>query len=243
MSIVQPAADDGLLDGDVQDPKQRHAGARGGQHAVDAEHPLVGDHEPIAVFLQDSPQRLQGQPTADDDEHPEDRRLVGKGTDKDHEFRWRARTPGQALAAQCFLTSTTFSSPAVVKMYLSTCGSSQLTTPMAKPASDWKNVMIDRNTLARAWNMARTAFAAASGLRNQIKQRKAHDQEDDYPLDPLHVGLFILPVFPADYSNTPPHVQARRLHILLSTRRIDRLGAGTPPAVRGAVATAFRSCG
>jgi hypothetical protein len=46
-------------------------------------------------------------------------------------------------------------------------------------------------------------------LRNQIKQRKAHDQEDDYPLDPLHVGLFILPVFPADYSNTLPHVQAR----------------------------------
>jgi hypothetical protein len=46
-------------------------------------------------------------------------------------------------------------------------------------------------------------------VRNQIKQRKAHKQEDDYPLDPLHVGLFILPVFPADYSNTPPHVQAR----------------------------------
>jgi hypothetical protein len=45
-------------------------------------------------------------------------------------------------------------------------------------------------------------------LRNQIKQRKAHHQEDDYPLDPLHLGLFILPVFPADYSNTLPHVQA-----------------------------------
>jgi hypothetical protein len=45
-------------------------------------------------------------------------------------------------------------------------------------------------------------------LRNQIEQRKAHDQEDDYPLDPLHLGLFILPVFLADYSNTLPHVQA-----------------------------------
>ena len=42
-----------------------------------------------------------------------------------------SRIAGQALAAQCFLTSTTFSSPAVDKMYLSTCGSSQLTTPMA----------------------------------------------------------------------------------------------------------------
>ena len=69
--------------------------------------------------------------------------------------------------------------------------------------------MIDWNTLARAPNMARTASAAACRLRNQIEQRKAHDQEDDYPLDPLHVGLFILPVFPADYSNTLPHVQAR----------------------------------
>ena len=68
--------------------------------------------------------------------------------------------------------------------------------------------MIDWNTLARAPNTARTASAAACRLRNQIKQRKAHDQEDDDPLDPLHVGLFILPVFPADYSNTLPHVQA-----------------------------------
>jgi hypothetical protein len=45
-------------------------------------------------------------------------------------------------------------------------------------------------------------------LRNQIENRKAHDQEDDEPLDPLHVGLFILPVFHADYSNTLQQVQA-----------------------------------
>jgi hypothetical protein len=44
-------------------------------------------------------------------------------------------------------------------------------------------------------------------LRDQIEKRKAHDQEDYDPLDPLHVGLFILPVFTADYSNTLPHVQ------------------------------------
>jgi hypothetical protein len=30
-------------------------------------------------------------------------------------------------------------------------------------------------------------------LRNQIEQKKAHDQEDNEPLDPRHVGLLILP--------------------------------------------------
>jgi hypothetical protein len=45
-------------------------------------------------------------------------------------------------------------------------------------------------------------------LRNQIEEQKAHEQEDDDPLDPYHVGRFILPVFTADYSNTLPHVQA-----------------------------------
>jgi hypothetical protein len=43
---------------------------------------------------------------------------------------------------------------------------------------------------------------------NQIEQCEAHDQEDDDPLYPHHVGRFILPVFIADYSNTLPHVQA-----------------------------------
>ena len=43
---------------------------------------------------------------------------------------------------------------------------------------------------------------------NQIEERKAHDQEDDEPLDPCHVGLVILPVFTADYSHTMPRVQA-----------------------------------
>ena len=94
--------------------------------------------------------------------------------------------------------------------------------------------MIERNTRARAPNMARTASAAACRLCNQIEQRKAHDQEDDDPLDPHHVGLFILPVFTADYSNTLPHVQAERLHGLLFTRSIGRLAAGTPPRRRGA---------
>jgi hypothetical protein len=45
-------------------------------------------------------------------------------------------------------------------------------------------------------------------LRDQVKEKKTHDQEDDDPLDPHHVGRFILPVFTADYSNTLPHVQA-----------------------------------
>jgi hypothetical protein len=44
-------------------------------------------------------------------------------------------------------------------------------------------------------------------LGNQIEKEKAHDQEDDEPLDPRHVGLLILPVFTADYSNTLPQVQ------------------------------------
>ena len=37
---------------------------------------------------------------------------------------------------------------------------------------------------------------------------------------------------PADYSNTPPHVQANAC-ISSFYPTIDRLGAGTPPAVRG----------
>jgi hypothetical protein len=45
-------------------------------------------------------------------------------------------------------------------------------------------------------------------LRNQIEEQEAHDQEDDDPLDPHHVGRFILPVFTADYSNTLLYVQA-----------------------------------
>lgn len=45
-------------------------------------------------------------------------------------------------------------------------------------------------------------------LGNQIEDCKAHDQEDDEPLDPRHVGLLIFPVFTAYYSNALPHVQA-----------------------------------
>lgn len=44
------------------------------------------------------------------------------------------------------------------------------------------------------------------GVGNQIVERKAHDQENDEPLDPRHVGLRIVAVTPG-YSNTLPHVQ------------------------------------
>jgi hypothetical protein len=40
-------------------------------------------------------------------------------------------------------------------------------------------------------------------LRDQIEEEKAHDQEDDEPLDPPHVGLLFLPFFSSDYSNVP----------------------------------------
>jgi hypothetical protein len=42
------------------------------------------------------------------------------------------------------------------------------------------------------------------GLRvgNQIEKGEAHDQEDDEPLNPRHVGLLILSVFTADYSTS-----------------------------------------
>jgi hypothetical protein len=42
---------------------------------------------------------------------------------------------------------------------------------------------------------------------NQVEECEAHYQEDDEPLDPRHVGLLILPVFTADYSNTLLRVQ------------------------------------
>jgi hypothetical protein len=40
------------------------------------------------------------------------------------------------------------------------------------------------------------------GVGNQIEEREAHDQEDDEPLDPRHVGLLILSVLIADYWKT-----------------------------------------
>jgi hypothetical protein len=51
---------------------------------------------------------------------------------------------------------------------------------------------------------------------NQIKECEADDQEDDEPLDPRHVGLLILSVFTADYSNALLRVQ-ECLEALLST--------------------------
>jgi hypothetical protein len=68
-------------------------------------------------------------------------------------------------------------------------------------------------------------------LRNQIEQKKAHDQEDDDPLDPLHVGRFILPVFTADYSNKLPHVQADACISFLPDPSADWEQARRPTAV------------
>ena len=53
---------------------------------------------------------------------------------------------------------------------------------------------------------------------NHIKEEETHDQEDDEPLDPCHVGLLILPVFTTDYSNTLPVVQPEASGSLLRDR-------------------------
>ena len=45
------------------------------------------------------------------------------------------------------------------------------------------------------------------GVGNQIEKCEAHDQEDDKPLDPRHIGLLILSVFTTDYSSTLLRVQ------------------------------------
>ena len=49
---------------------------------------------------------------------------------------------------------------------------------------------------------------------NQIEECKAHHQEPDEPLDPRHVGLLILSVFVAAYSNALPYVQAEASMLL-----------------------------
>jgi hypothetical protein len=63
------------------------------------------------------------------------------------------------------------------------------------------------------------------GLRigNQIVEKKAHDQEDDEPLDPRHVGLLILPVFTADYSNTVLRVQVEASTARVTSHRALRM--------------------
>src|SRR5215211_6426943 len=85
MSVIQRAANKGLIDSDIQDSLQWHAGARSGQDPVDAEYPLIRDHESIAVLLQDSPSRLQAKQHAEHEEHPVGGPLQGKGTDEDHD--------------------------------------------------------------------------------------------------------------------------------------------------------------
>jgi hypothetical protein len=52
-------------------------------------------------------------------------------------------------------------------------------------------------------------------LRDQIEQEKAHDQEDDEPLDPPHVGLLFLPFFSSDYSNVPTMYRRSFSHALV----------------------------
>lgn len=66
---------------------------------------------------------------------------------------------------------------------------------------------IERKTKARPPSYRTDGVRGNLRVGNQIKERKAHDQEDNEPLDPGHVGLVILPVFTADYSNTLPLVQ------------------------------------
>ena len=87
------------------------------------------------------------------------------------------------------------------------CGSSQFSTP---PLTR-QRLKKDED---RAEDHGKAAGYGTDEVRgtlrvgNQIEERKAHDQEDDEPLDPCHVGLVILPVFTADYSHTMPRVQA-----------------------------------
>ena len=66
---------------------------------------------------------------------------------------------------------------------------------------------IERKTTSKAASYRTDGVRGSLRVDNQIEQREAHDQEDDEPLDPLHVGLVTLPVF-TDYSNTLPLVQA-----------------------------------
>jgi hypothetical protein len=63
---------------------------------------------------------------------------------------------------------------------------------------------------------------------NQIKERKAHDQKDDEPLDPCHIGLVILPVFTADYSHTMPRVQAEASMLSSRSREQGESLGGSP---------------
>jgi hypothetical protein len=79
----------------------------------------------------------------------------------------------------------------------------------------------------KAVDYSTNAVRGSHRIGNQKVECKAHDQENDEPLDPRHVGLLILPVFTSDYSNTVPHVQgehrdlaaipvgSRRLHTRL----------------------------
>ena len=86
------------------------------------------------------------------------------------------------------------------------CGSSQFSSP---PLTS-QRLKEDEDRAKNHGNAASYGTDAVRGslrVGNQIEQREAHDQEDDEPLDPLHVGLVILPVF-TEYSNALPRVQA-----------------------------------
>ncbi len=89
---------------------------------------------------------------------------------------------------------------------LTACRPSQFSTHAANLTSE--SLKEDED---RAKDHGKTASYGTDGARgslrvgNQIEQREAHDQEDDKPLDPLHLGLVIFPGF-SDYSNTLPRV-------------------------------------
>jgi hypothetical protein len=87
------------------------------------------------------------------------------------------------------------------------CGSSQFSTPPLTRQRLKKDE--DRaEDHGKATGYGTDEVRGTLRVGNQIEERKAHDQEDDEPLDPCHVGLVILPVFTADYSHTMPRVQA-----------------------------------
>ena len=89
---------------------------------------------------------------------------------------------------------------------LTACGSSQFSTHTANLTSQSLKEDEDRaKDHGKAASYGTDGVRGSLGVGNQIEQREAHDQEDDEPLDPLHLGLVIFPGF-SDYSSTLPRV-------------------------------------
>jgi hypothetical protein len=77
--------------------------------------------------------------------------------------------------------------------------------PSAQPPLTSQSLKEDEDRVKYQGNTPDYATDGVRGglrLANQIEQEEADDQEDDEPLDPRHLGLLILPVLIADYSNT-----------------------------------------